>query len=1098
MAEDRIDNYVDRTGFNSDTEFVLGQLNTIYEAFKKLDNIKISLGKSTGLAEAIPLMKQANTELNTVIDSQNKLAEASKKAADTARLESGSVKELREALAKNKQALSEVNESIADLNASRKKGLIDQQTYIEKSGELLQAQKALQVSGNDLAKALKNIEKESQAAEGSLDELRAKLNLATQAFDKLSAEEKKTAQGQELKKKVNDLLEAVSKEEQATGRFQRNVGNYANSLSGAFSKIGEEISKLQAKQSALQQQQARNPIGFKQGGGEDDLNKTTNALNQLIQAQQIGFKVGANQTQQVRQLEQAYLAFATSGTQSIEFLEAFKNEVGKVKDDVNDLRESIKLASSDTRSLDVLIGGAQAIAGGFGVAQGAAALFGNENEDLQKTLVKLNGVMTILNGLQAIQNELKKKDNILTIIQTNLQKGYAAVIGTSTGALKVFRTALAATGIGVFLVAIGALIFAFDKIKAAMGGISKEQQKIIDQAEKRVEQEDMNKELLDAQEESLKRIGYTEEQITKEKIKQLEKNKQAKLDLLETRRLTLQSQREAQLRSFTIVKGILDIITLPVTAISKVLGALTGKKLPTIGDIVGKELFDPAKVDKEFKELEDKIKLETTQIQGEIDGLLNQQDEKRKQAREKANKELEKKLKEQKEIEERNRKAQFEIEKIDIESRLRFLQKAIDDESELEKAREQGISGAKLKQLEKQVNNERLAALQSFIIDKVELINKTADFEKNKAGLTADEIKAIEKKKQDEINEVFLDAAIKRLEIIESISKNDLPALKTLAQSFSDAINAGISDANQEMLKGFDTEKELIQRKKDLYKQLYTELSGLAFDFFTNNIDREKNAIQEQIDLLERKKAKEIEAINATATSAEDKAARITIAEKRAQAQREILEQRQRQLDQQRARFEKAETITNIISETALAVIRALGSKPFTPANIALAALTGAIGAAQLARAIAAPIPKFRTGKNLSMFQSNDNYEGPALVGDGGKHEVHISGGKATLTPNTPTLTHVKKNDIILPDVNMLTDRVIARSLSKNLSVNLNGELEQRSMNELKNEVRSMRKELVKTIKEKREIHIKTPSARNLLFKDGNRWSEYLNDNLQF
>lgn len=54
------------------------------------------------------------------------------------------------------------------------------------------------------------------------------------------------------------------------------------------------------------------------------------------------------------------------------------------------------------------------------------------------------------------------------------QRAYAAVVGTSTGALKAFRIALAATGIGLAVVAIGALVANWDKLKEAISGSTKE------------------------------------------------------------------------------------------------------------------------------------------------------------------------------------------------------------------------------------------------------------------------------------------------------------------------------------------------------------------------------------------------------------------------------------------------------------------------------------------------------------------------------------------------------------------------------------------------------------------------------------------------
>ena len=59
-------------------------------------------------------------------------------------------------------------------------------------------------------------------------------------------------------------------------------------------------------------------------------------------------------------------------------------------------------------------------------------------------------------------------------IATAVQAGYATVVGTSTGAMKAFRLALAATGIGLIVVALGLLVANFDKVvKYVQMGIDK-------------------------------------------------------------------------------------------------------------------------------------------------------------------------------------------------------------------------------------------------------------------------------------------------------------------------------------------------------------------------------------------------------------------------------------------------------------------------------------------------------------------------------------------------------------------------------------------------------------------------------------------------
>jgi hypothetical protein len=146
----------------------------------------------------------------------------------------------------------------------------------------------------------------------------------------------------------------------------------------------------------------------------------------------------------------------------------------KLSDTIIDVNNRVKALATD--GADVVLKGfgdmATGIVGGFAAAQGAMALFGSENEDLQKTLVKLQGATALLNGLQQVNATLQgdsaamvalntAKTKILTFVQTR----YAAAVGTSTGALKLMRIAGAALGIGLIVAAIGLLIANFDKVK---------------------------------------------------------------------------------------------------------------------------------------------------------------------------------------------------------------------------------------------------------------------------------------------------------------------------------------------------------------------------------------------------------------------------------------------------------------------------------------------------------------------------------------------------------------------------------------------------------------------------------------------------------
>jgi hypothetical protein len=149
-------------------------------------------------------------------------------------------------------------------------------------------------------------------------------------------------------------------------------------------------------------------------------------------------------------------------------------KAGQLQERLDDVNQQVKsLANNNAEvALNGFMSLAEGITGGFSAAQGAMALFGSENEDLQKQLVKIQGAMALLNGIQAINNSLKKEEGLLTAantaktkILTFVQTRYAAAVGTSTGALKLMRIAGAALGIGLIVAAVGLLIANFGKIK---------------------------------------------------------------------------------------------------------------------------------------------------------------------------------------------------------------------------------------------------------------------------------------------------------------------------------------------------------------------------------------------------------------------------------------------------------------------------------------------------------------------------------------------------------------------------------------------------------------------------------------------------------
>lgn len=216
--------------------------------------------------------------------------------------------------------------------------------------------------------------------------------------------------------------------------------------------------------------------------------------------------------------------------------EETKRKAGQLSGKIGDVSSVIRNLSSDTRGIDNVVHGVAVLANGMQLAAGVSALLGDKNRSLQEGLIKLNGVMAITNSVQQIANEFTKEDSIFKVAAAKATALYTLVVGESAGALKLFRLALAATGIGLIVLAITELYLNWDKLSAAIFGSTKNL-------------EDFNKAQKIQQEQSKQRIDDLKEElryqvaignITKEAAaKKLTKGRS---DELEKQRLSLKEQ----------------------------------------------------------------------------------------------------------------------------------------------------------------------------------------------------------------------------------------------------------------------------------------------------------------------------------------------------------------------------------------------------------------------------------------------------------------------------------------------------------------------------------------------------------------------------
>ena len=168
---------------------------------------------------------------------------------------------------------------------------------------------------------------------------------------------------------------------------------------------------------------------------------------------------------QLREMK-AQLANMDEGTEEFKKL---TREAGKLQDKIGDISTGVKNFASDTRRLDATLQGINTVTNAFGAVEGSMALVGIESEDLQKTMVKLQAAMLVVNSVTEISNALQAESALMQTLNSAATKAasiaqgaYALVVGTTTGALKAFRIALATTGIGAIVVLLGMAASAMD------------------------------------------------------------------------------------------------------------------------------------------------------------------------------------------------------------------------------------------------------------------------------------------------------------------------------------------------------------------------------------------------------------------------------------------------------------------------------------------------------------------------------------------------------------------------------------------------------------------------------------------------------------
>lgn len=391
---------------------------------------------------------------------------------------------------------------------------------------------------------------------------------------------------------------------------------------------------------------------------------------------------------------------------------------------------------------------------------------------------------------------------------------------------------------------------------------------------------------------------------------------------------------------------------------------------------------------------------------------------------------------------------------IDLQNRLATAKEGSEEEMSirlemLEKQKEAEIkaaesNGADVSLIEQKYLNEKRKLYEEYAADEVEEIAKSAaaqqvirdsqynsemkemekafakglisreDYENEKARLTEkyaiDTFTAAVSSLEEQLSVEELNAD-KREAIAERLQK----AKADLAKAEADAEINEMERTKKKEEDMEDERNERIQKSVNIAMDAFSTIADFASTMYQRDIE-ELEKQQEANDEAYQADIERIEALEESgAISKEEAEARKRMAEIETNKKNEELEKKKTQLQQKQAKWDKAVQIAQTGIATARGIMEAWQLGPILGA--VMAGVVAAMGAVQIATIAATPIPAYKDGT-----KDGGHIGGLAIVGDGGKQEVVVYGGKGWITPDVPTLVDLPRGAEVFPDIDNFND----------------------------------------------------------------------------
>lgn len=1016
----------------------LQKLNLLFEQFAK--NIKNASDMLAGLSSVSNQVssaqdnaaKSTQTASNIISQASTQLQAANMNYAtiiDTVQAYDGEVTKLTADTIANKEAMKKIDADIKSLGKSYKDGEITLSEYIRQSSLLKQRHTELMAQNQQYSALIKNHSTAIISASGSYYEMNAAMLELQKRYKALSEADRESSVGKNLIAQANALNNKLKEIDSQFGNYQRNVGNYASSWNGLNVQTQQLLRELPSLTMSFNQfflAISNNLPMF-----VDELKRASEEFKRMKSEGQTAVPVW-------KQLLGSLFSWQSALVIGITLLSAYSSEIidrvaslfrgKKALDEIISVQDKLRTAQKgairdtieERIKLELLYKAAT-----------------DNKKAMEERIVAANELKSTFPKL--FDNYTKEQ-----IMTRNAKDAYrlltAQIIATAKAKRVMNEVTKAATNYEETEFKRLNQVYTVEKARA-------EYQKFVDTGLSRTEAGIDAKKKLEAEEATLKAlkeqsIQYKNQMNDLEKLVDVKalvndpgKNNKAyddekkkveeyaeyikKIteDLSKSKIELIADGREREIAEISKeyydrikeIKGRTD----EEIELRKNLETLKGKAIAEINDKYDKELLEIEKTN-----LENRLASIGENSNEELDKRLNLQIQLNNMMRDAEIKDAEKNGEDVVAIRMKYMQRENSLIMRNLQERIGLIEANTDkvvNEQETSALKEANIIKKQYAngEISKEDYEKKLYDIGvKYAKARLETLMKEAEAEMSLLDPNSEKYQELEDRLanlQAQINGINYDDATKKREEWIGKFKEGLSGMNSAARDAlgeTAGIFEGLSDIMVDVAEDGKLSFENMAQAVGKIVSGITSLMTDIYDAQIENIEKEQEANDEAYD-------KEIERIEALeengAISTEEAEARKRAAEDKTAAKNAELEKKKAALQEKQAKWNKANSIIQAGIFTALAITEALP-------NLVLAALVGAMGAAQVALIAAQPIPKYAKG-------TKDHPGGLAIVGDGGKKEGIVTNNGLFITPDKPTLVDLPAHAQVIPDLSYIYDR---------------------------------------------------------------------------